>query len=95
MERDVRVAVLAAKASEPTQKEAKRDVVAASRPEAPEIYSPGPLLGSLSAPLCCSPLRLRGRTLDIRHRRLAYVFGRIRYVLLDGRLFSIGWGQAR
>jgi hypothetical protein len=36
MERDVRVAVLAAKASEPTRKEAKRDVIAASSPEAPD-----------------------------------------------------------
>jgi hypothetical protein len=36
MERDVRVVVLAAKASEPTQKEAKRDVVAASSPKAPD-----------------------------------------------------------
>ena len=36
MVRDVRVAVLAAKASEPTQKEAKRDVVAASSPKAPD-----------------------------------------------------------
>src|SRR4051812_39213922 len=36
MERDVRVAVLAAKASEPTQKEEKRDVIAASSLEAPD-----------------------------------------------------------
>ena len=57
MERDVRVAALAAKASQPAQKEAKRDVIVASSPEASE-RSPGPLLFGMRTN--------RGETMRIR-----------------------------